>query len=125
MDTTMTMEKETVKKIKFGDSEIIVKQAYPYRYDYGKGKQVLRIEILEENISLAQLEALKANGDAVEYYIDDALKARYEGYTADFSYGYANATYSVEMQRVGDVELAVQQNTADIEYLSMMSGVEL
>lgn len=109
---------EPVREITYGNERIRVLSLYPYRYDYGKGRTVLRIDIPEENVTLEQLAALKANTGAVDYYEDDVLKASYEGFTADFTYTYSGGSYSVELQRVGETEAAVLANAAEIRRVS-------
>lgn len=138
LNETMTpdmMPKEIIREIGYGNNRIKVASLYPYRYDYGKGRTVLRIDIPEANITLEQLAELKANTGAIEYYEDGVLKAQYEGYTADFTYSYANGSYSVELQRVGETEAEVirlkeqlarvteiaEQAAADAAYASIMA----
>ena len=35
------------KEIKIGEQKLTVTEAYAYRYDYGRGKEVLRIRVAE------------------------------------------------------------------------------
>ncbi len=137
LNETMTPDipQEIIREISYGENRIKVTSLYPYRYDYGKGRTVLRIDIPEANITLEQLAELKANTGAVDYYEDDALKASYEGYTADFTYTYSNGNYSVELQHVGEMETELialrkqlaqvanmaEQAVADAAYASIMA----
>ena len=97
-------ENTMIKKIKFGDNEIIVKSLYPYRYDYGKGKEVLKITISEDDASFDDIKKLKGFEDPIYYYEADNLKQPYEYYSVDFSCQYSNGEYSVELTRLSETD---------------------
>lgn len=127
------------KKITFGDKEIIVENVYPYMYT--SGKVVLRVAAKEGNVTEADLKKLKDNQLPIVYSeqtvnMDDdgnitetgewVEKNTYDNYTTgEYVSSYENGIYSCEVTRLGEMEQAVKQNTANIEYLSIMSGVEL
>lgn len=122
------------KKITIGDKEIIVENVYPYMYT--NGKVVLRISAKEENATEAELKQLKDNQQPIVYYEQETnedgtvgtwtVKNTYEGYTTgEYVSSYADGKYSCEITRLGEMEKAVKQNTANIDYLSIMSGVKL
>ena len=127
------------KKIKFGNTEIIVKNVYPFKYS--SGKVVLRVSASEADTDEATLKLLKTNTAPIEYYetvdtVDEegnitegtefVLKNTYEGYeSGEYVSSYANGVYEAEVTRLGETEKAVKQNTADIEYIAVMSGVDL
>lgn len=100
---------EITKKIKFGENELIVSNLYPYRYDYGKGKEVLRIDISEENASFDDVKKLDGCEEPIYYYENDMLKQPYEYYQLDFSCQYSNGTYSLELTRLNETERLVQK----------------
>lgn len=127
------------KKIKFGNTEIKVTNVYPFKYS--GGKVVLRVSASEADTDEATLKLLKTNTAPIEYYetvdkVDEegnvtegtefVLKATYEGYeSGEYVSSYANGVYEAEVTRLGETEKAVKQNTADIEYIAVMSGVDL
>lgn len=127
------------KKIKFGTTEIKVTNVYPFKYS--SGKVVLRVSASEQDTDEATLKLLKTNTAPIEYYetvdtVDEegnitestefVLKNTYEGYeSGEYVSSYANGVYEAEVTRLGETEKAVKQNTADIEYIAVMSGVDL
>lgn len=127
------------KKIKFGTIEIKVTNVYPFKYS--SGKVVLRVSASEADTDEATLKILKTNTAPIEYYetedtVDEegnviegtefVLKNTYEGYeSGEYVSSYSNGVYEAEVTRLGETEKAVKQNTADIEYLAVMSGVDL
>lgn len=127
------------KKIKFGNTEIKVTNVYPFKYS--SGKVVLRVSASEADTDEATLKLLKTNTSPIEYYetvdtvnedgtvtegTEFVLKATYEGYeSGEYVSSYANGVYEAEVTRLGETEKAVKQNTADIEYIAVMSGVDL
>lgn len=93
------------KKIVIGNRELICNDIYPYRYDYGKGKEVLRISIIESNHTFDDIRSiLKDCPYEIEYYIDDELKNVYEHYSRDFNCSYKDGIYSVEITRIDELE---------------------
>ena len=127
------------KKIKFGNTEIIVKNVYPFKYS--SGKVVLRVSESDTDTDEATLKLLKTNTAPIEYYetvdkVDEegnvtegtefVLKNTYDGYeSGEYVSSYANGVYEAEVTHLGEIEKAVKQNTADIEYIAVMSGVDL
>lgn len=97
------------KKIKFGENELIVSNLYPYRYEYGKGNEVLRIDITEMNASFDDIKKLDGFEGIIYYYENDMLKQPYENYSAGFSCQYQDGTYSVELKRLNETERLVQK----------------
>lgn len=127
------------RKIKFGNTEIKVTNVYPFKYS--NGKVVLRVSAREEDTDEATLKLLQTNTAPIEYYetedtVDEegnliegtefVLKNTYEGYeSGEYVSSYANGVYEVEVTRMGETEKTVKQNTADINYLAVISGVDL
>lgn len=107
-------------KIVVNKQELIVEEFYPFRYDYGKGKEVLRIKISEDNHSFEEIKALDNTGaeecPVIEYWIDDEKKNEYVGYNADFSSNYLTENdsriFSIEITRKGATELALDAVSA-------------
>ena len=132
MNTTETTEiTEPVKSIKYTttDGEKILKVAStPYPYLQSADKVVLRFSVAEADASSAEIEDLKNNTGVIEYLEDGEAKASYENYTCGVDglvYGYDSGTYSVSLLRKDSKQVAIEKNTSDIEYLAIMSGVEL
>lgn len=99
-----------MKKIIINEKELTVEQVYPYRYDYGKGKEVLRIEVLESNHNFDEVKALyNADNHVIEYLEDDVKKNEYIGYCKDFSCNYADEKYSIEITRVSESDLKIAE----------------
>lgn len=113
MTTTINENNELIKKIKFGENELIISNIYPYRYDYGKGKEVLRVEISEEKATFEDIKKLEGV-DTFYYYENGTLKQPYENYSADFSCQYANGIYNVELKRLDKTERLVQKLSKEI-----------
>lgn len=121
-----------MNKLVFDENEILVKDAYSYIYDYGKGKQVLRIRIIEGDVSFETILKLKNNKTDIKYYIlnDEnnkfELKDIFTGYSYDFTSNYKDGEYSVEIMRQGKTELdvieltkTVFETTSEIENLTL------
>lgn len=122
------------KKIKFGNTEIMVTNVYPFKYS--NGKVVLRVSASENDTDEATLKLLQTNTAPIEYYetvdtldkdgnpvegTEFVLKNTYEGYeSGEYVSSYANGVYEVEVTRMGEIEKAVKQNTADIAYLELL-----
>ena len=118
------------KKIKVGDFEFSLNNFYPYVYDYGKGKEVLRIEVLEEKHTFDELLALKDNKSDIIYFENDVEKVRYQGYYQDFVCNYQSGIYSIEITRVSQTDLKVielenqlKQTNATTDYLLMLTDM--
>lgn len=103
-----------IKKIKFGENEIIVSNLYPYRYEYGKGNEVLRIDIPETSASFDDIKKLDSFEGIIYYYENDILKLPYENYSAGFSCQYQDGIYSVELKRLNETERLVQKLAKEI-----------
>lgn len=101
--------------IKIGKTTLKVENAYAYIYNYGEGKEVLRLEILRENHGYAEIEAALENPAAdIEYFENDELVTVYKGYNRDFKCNYADGRYSVEITRVSELELRVEELEAKV-----------
>lgn len=127
------------KKIKFGATEIKVTSVYPFKYS--SGKVVLRVSAREEDTDEATLKLLKDNAAPIKYYetvdtqdeegniiegTEFILKHTYEGYeSGEYVSSYKDGVYEVEVTRLGEIERTVRQTAADVEYLAVMSGVNL
>ena len=146
------MQTEIRKKIKFGETEILVTNVYPFMYS--NGKVVLRVSALESNTDEATLKLLKDNKGVVEQWeqtitVDDegnttegewVLKMTHENYNSgDYTSSYANGEYSCEVTRVGVTEQkvksledelantneALEQTNANLEFVALMADVEI
>lgn len=89
-----------MKKLKVGPYQLTVSNVYPYRYDYGKGKEVLRIEVLEEEHEFSELLILKNCTIDIEYIEDDITKNIYSNYSIDFSCQYNAGRFNIEITRI-------------------------
>lgn len=97
-----------VKKLVIGSIELIVDNIYAYRYDYGKGKEVLRIEISETSHTFDDIKILvNADNKTIIYYEDDVKKCEYTNYCSDFSSNYINGIFSIEITRLSELEMEV------------------
>ncbi|SHM81996.1 hypothetical protein SAMN02746066_03421 [Anaerosporobacter mobilis DSM 15930] len=99
-----------MKKIIINGTDLTVEQVYPYRYDFGKGKEVLRVEILESNHNFDDVKVL-ANiyNQAIEYWEDEEKKNEYIGYCKDFSCNYQDGKYSIEISRISESDLKIAE----------------
>lgn len=115
---------EVIKQIKVNDVLLTVVDLYPYRYDYGKGKEVLKIRISEENHSFEEIKGLlKACIYPIEYLENDVLKNVYENYSVDFNCQYNNGIYSVEITRKSQQEQDIEAlNGAILEIAELLGG---
>lgn len=99
-----------MNKVIVNEKTLTVEQLYPYRYDSGKGKEVLRISVLESNHTFDEVKTLSnADNQTIEYYEDDVKKIEYTGYCKDFSCQYADGKYSVEITRVSESDLKIAE----------------
>lgn len=99
-----------MKKLVIGSKELIVESVYPFRYDYGKGKEVLRIEVLESNYTFDEVKVLSnTDNQVIEYYEDEEKKNEYIGYCKDFSCNYADSKYSIEITRESESDLKIAE----------------
>lgn len=127
------------RKIKFGNTEIMVTNCYPFKYS--NGKVVLRVSASEADTNEATLKLLKTNTAPIEYYetvdivnedgtvtegTEFVLKNTYEGYeSGEYVSSYKDGIYEAEVTRLDETEKAVKQNSANIEYLAIMNDIEL
>ena len=101
-----------VKTITVGNKTLTVQQVYPYQYNFGAGKQVLRIDILKSDHGYdAIAAALESPAGDIVYIEDGAAVCTYKGYTRNFQCNYSSAAglYSVEIDQVTQAELDITQ----------------
>ena len=130
------MQTEIRKKIKFGDTEILVTNVYPFMYS--NGKIVLRVSALEANTDEATLKLLKDNQGVVEQWEqtvttnDDGtvvegeweLKMTHENYTSgDYTSSYTNGEYSCEVTKLSKYDIQLKQLQADSDFALALLGV--
>lgn len=112
-----------MQRVIVNGKELIVEEFYPFRYDYGKGKEVLRIKIAEANHSFEEVKALDNTSleecPVIEYWEDEAKKNDYTGYGVDFSSNYVEEggkkLFSIEITRQGATEMKLTKVEADLE----------
>lgn len=98
------------KRLIINRNEINVESVYPYRYDFGKGKEVLRVEILESIHNFNDVKVLaNINNQAIEYWEDEEKKNEYTGYCKDFSCNYQDGKYSIEITRISESDLKIAE----------------
>ncbi len=113
-----------IKTITVGDTTLTVTDIYPYRYDFGQGKEALRMEINRADHGYADIEtALEAPAGDILYKENGELMNAYKGYTRDFKCSYANGVYSVEIARVSQLELEVEALRGEVAELKAAQGV--
>lgn len=112
-----------MKKIVFGTTEVEVTNCYAFRYT--DDRVVLRFECPNATGVESNIRLLESNTNPIQYFEDSELKVTYDNYLGDLTYNYINGVYSVELARLSAVEIAMNKTVADIEYLSIMTGVEL
>lgn len=130
------MQTEIRKKIKFGTTEILVTNVYPFMYS--NGKIVLRVSALEANTDEATLKLLKDNQGVVEQWEqtvttnDDGtvvegewvLKMTHENYNSgDYTSSYANGEYSCEVTKLSKYDIQLNQLQADSDFALALLGV--
>lgn len=130
------MQTETRKKIKFGETEILVTNVYPFMYS--NGKIVLRVSALEANTDEATLKLLKDNQGVVEQWEqtvttnDDGtvvegewvLRMTHENYNSgDYTSSYANGEYSCEVTKLSKYDIQLKQLQADSDFALALLGV--
>lgn len=103
-----------VKKLQVGDKTLTLKNIYPFVYDYGKGKDVLRLEVDEAEHTFTDLIVLKNNTSKIIYSEDGVQKNVYEGYSQDFVCNYKDNVYSIELTRISSTDLTVKQLNAQL-----------
>ena len=130
------MQTEIRKKIKFGETEILVTNVYPFMYS--NGKVVLRVSALEKDTDEATLKLLKDNQGVVEQWEqtvttnDDGtvvegewvLKMTHENYNSgDYTSSYANGEYSCEVTKLSKYDIQLKQLQADSDFALALLGV--
>ncbi len=97
-----------MKQLKIGTTILTIEEVYPFRYDYGKGKQVLRISVLDANHDFDSLKALlKDCTSDIEYLEDGVSKTIYTDYSLDFNSQYNNGTHSIEITRKSEEAIRI------------------
>lgn len=102
------------RKIIFNETEVLVSDCYPYRYE--NGKEVLRITTTESTFEI--LKGLDGYAETIQYFEDEVMKTEYSNYSIEFTCNYSAGTYSVELTRVGATEIKLQKTTDRIDELS-------
>lgn len=135
MEIIQSLKKHT-NILKVDDKELILNQIYPYIYDYGKGKEVLRLEVLESHHSFEELLFLKNTQSKLQHIekYDDGTEKEvviYEGYYQDFVCNYKEGIYSIELTRISESDrrlLELEQKTketiAKMDYVMMVNDME-
>lgn len=95
---------EMLKEIVVGELKLAVHDCYAYIYDYGKGKEVLRLDILAINHEYEEIRKIENMKDDILYSENGIIMNIYKGYHADFSSKYSNGMYSIELTRIGVAE---------------------
>lgn len=123
--------KEVTKLIKYttptGEKTLKVAST-PYPYLQSADKVVLKISVSEVDAKSTDIEDLKNNTGVIEYMEDGEVKASFENYTCGSDgliYGYDSGMYSVSLLRKDAMQVALEKNKADIEYVALMSGIDL
>lgn len=92
--------------LKVNNKELQIIQVYPYQYNYGEGKTVLRIRVSKDAHGYAELEQEFSNVTTdIEHYEDAILVNKYTGYNRDFKCNYANNEFEVEVTQITQTEL--------------------
>ena len=127
---------EIRKKIKFGETEILVTNVYPFMYS--NGKIVLRVSALESNTDEATLKLLKDNQGVVEQWEqtvttnDDGtvvegewvLKMTHENYNSgDYTSSYTSGEYSCEVTKLSKYYIELKKTRADVDFVMAMEGL--
>lgn len=98
------------KRLIINKNEINVESVYPFRYDYGKGKEVLRIGINETNHLFDELKVLEnTDNQSIEYFEEEEKKNEYTGYCRDFSCNYQDGKYSIEITRLSEQDRKIEE----------------
>ena len=130
------MQTEIRKKIKFGETEILVTNVYPFMYS--NGKIVLRVSALEKDTDEATLKLLKDNQGVIEQWEqtvttnDDGtviegeweLKMTHENYNSgDYTSSYATGEYSCEVTKLSKYDIELKKTRADVDFVMAMEGL--
>lgn len=107
------------KTIAIGEQVLTVQEIYPYRYNYGEGKEVIRIKIARADHGYSTIEAaLEEPAGDIQYMEDGETVNVYKGYTRDFKCSYQGGVYDVELTRVSALELKVEELESQIAVLA-------
>ncbi|MBS5935209.1 MAG: hypothetical protein KIC94_20345 [Clostridiales bacterium] len=99
-----------MKQVIINKTILIVEQLYPNRYEYGKGKEVLCIEVLESIHSFDEVKVFSnSDNHVIEYFEDDVKKNEYTGYCKDFSCNYQDGKYSIEITRLSEQDRKIEE----------------
>ena len=102
-------------KLKLNAKEFTVLQAYNFQYNFGEGKEVLRIKVNKDNHSYAELETEFMNVITdIEHFEDDVLVNRYIGFSRDFKCNYASNTFEIEITKITQTELELARTKEDV-----------
>lgn len=131
------MEQNQFKNILKVENQVFeFEQIYPYVYDYGKGKEVLRLDVLETSHTFEELMMLKNSTCELKHYKQyedgtEQLVCAYEGYYQDFVCNYRDGVYSIELTRISEADrrlLELEQKTketiAKMDYVMMVNDME-
>lgn len=106
-----------MKKIIFGNTELLITDAYPYMYT--NGKVVLRVSASEDNVTEADMKLLQSNTEPIDYYEYEneewVKKMTYENYiSGEYVSSYKDGVYSAEVTRIGETEQKVAELEASV-----------
>jgi len=88
-----------------GDKAFTVINFYPFQYDMGAGKEVLRMDIPKAAHSYTEIEtALECPDADIFYYENGEHVGIYKGYVRNFKCSFANGIFSVELTRITATE---------------------
>lgn len=133
-----------MKYLKKGETIVSVLDIYAYRYDYGKGKTVLRLKV-SDKVNFSELQKFFSETADYEYYegMDgfEELKTVYTRYGADLDIHYkrpadipevddsvthTDAYYDIEVMRDPNIEATVRYlqaaNAALAQQASMLEA---
>lgn len=112
------------KSIKIGEQSLTIQEIYPYRYNYGEGKEAIRLKIARVDHGYSEIEAvLEDPAGEIQYMEDGELVCTYTGYTRDFKCSYQSGMYDVELTRITALELKVEELEAQVAQLAMGAQV--
>jgi len=109
-----------VKTVSVGTATLTVQQIYPYQYQFGEGKEVLRMDILKSDHDYTAISAALENpATDITYNEDGVAVLPYKGYTRDFKCSYAGGVFSVEITKVTQAELDIAALQASVDALTL------
>lgn len=122
--------------LKVDDKVFTLNQIYPYIYDYGKGKEVLRLEISESAHTFDEILYLIDTTSELHHFkkYEDGTEVEviaYDGYHQDFVCNYKDGIYSIELTRISatdrkviELEQQLEQTNATTDYLLMIADMD-